>query len=70
MIGKVKEQKIGNSWFLAERIFNNMIDCCVDKKYKEREITSLYNSLSQIPADSPLRAAFMILCEKIEEMKA
>lgn len=63
-----KNVNIG-SLTLANRIFNCLSDGYDDEEYKETTITSLYNELSQIPGESSIKAAFISLCERIEELE-
>ena len=59
-----------NSLKLAERIFDCISDGYDDEEYREEEITALYNELSQIDGNSYIKAAFVKLCETIEELEA
>lgn len=54
---------------LARRIFDCISDGYDGEEYKETTVTSLYNELSQIPSDSSIKAAFISLCERIEELE-
>ncbi len=71
MIDRVEKQKKTslNSSLLASRIFDCISDGYDDEEYKETTVTSLYNELSQIPSDSSIKAAFISLCERIEELE-
>lgn len=56
-----------NSLILANRIFN-----CLSDGYDvhmEETVKALYNELSQTPGDSFVKAAFVRMCEKIEELE-
>ena len=59
-----------NSLKLAERICNCISDGYDDEEYREETITALYNELSQIDGSSYIKAAFVKLCERIEELEA
>lgn len=59
-----------NNLELAERIFDCLSDGYDDEEYREEEITALYNELSQIDGNSYIKAAFVKLCETIEELEA
>lgn len=52
---------------LANRIFNCLSDGYDD--HMEETVKALYNELSQIPGDSFVKAAFVRMCEKIEELE-
>jgi hypothetical protein len=59
-----------NSLELSERIFNALSDGYDDEETREETITALYNELSQIDNDSCIKAAFIQLCERIEELES
>lgn len=59
-----------NSNKLAERIFNTLSDGYDDEEVKDETVTALYNELSQISNDSYIKAAFVQLCERIEELES
>ena len=59
-----------NSLKLAERIFDCLSDGYDDEEYREEATTALYNELSQINNTSNIKAAFVMLCERIEELEA
>lgn len=63
-----KNVNIG-SLTLANRIFNCLSDGYDDEEYKETTVTALYNELSRIPGDSFVKAAFVRMCERIEELE-
>lgn len=63
-----KNVNIG-SLTLTNRIFNCLSDGYDDKEYNEITVTALYNELSQIPSDGSIKAAFISLCERIEELE-
>lgn len=67
-VGKQKKTNL-NSSLLANRIFDCISDGYDDEEYKETTVASLYNELSQIPSDSSIKAAFIALCKKIEELE-
>ena len=71
MIDRVEKQKKTslNSSLLASIIFDCISDGYDDEEYKETTVTSLYNELSQILSDSSIKAAFISLCERIEELE-
>ena len=58
-----------NSLTLANRIFNCLSNGHKDDERMEETVTALYNELSQIPGDSFVKAAFIRMCEKIEELE-
>lgn len=62
-----KNVNIG-SLTLTNRIFNCLSDG-YDDEYNEITVTALYNELSQIPSDGSIKAAFISLCERIEELE-
>lgn len=59
-----------NSLKLAERIIDCVSDGYDDEEYREEATTALYNELSQINNTSNIKAAFVMLCERIEELEA
>lgn len=71
MIDRVEKQKKTslNSSLLASRIFDCISDGYDDEEYKETTVTALYNELSQIPGKSSIKAAFVRMCERIEELE-
>lgn len=58
-----------DSLTLANRIFNCLSDGYNDDEHMEETVTALYNELSQIAGDSFVKAAFVRMCEKIEELE-
>lgn len=54
---------------LANRIFNCLSDGYDTDEHMEETVTALYNELSQIPGDSFVKASFVRMCERIEELK-
>ena len=58
-----------NSAELAKRIFDCLSDGYDDEEYREETETKLYNELSQISNGSSIKAAFVKLCERIEELE-
>lgn len=59
-----------NSLELAKRIIDCISDGYDDEEYREEATTALYNELSQINNTSNIKAAFVMLCERIEELEA
>lgn len=57
-----------NSAELAKRIFDCLSDGHDDEEYREETETKLYNELSQI-SNGSIKAAFVKLCERIEELE-
>ena len=57
-----------NSLKLAERIIDCISDGYDDEEYREEATTALYNELSQI--NNTIKAAFVMLCKRIEELEA
>ena len=55
---------------LAKRICDCISDGYDDEEYREETITALYNELSQSDNNSNTKAAFVRLCERIEELEA
>lgn len=58
-----------NSYELAKKICNCLSDGYDDEESREETETALYNELSQISNDSFIKAAFLRLCERVEEME-
>lgn len=58
-----------NSAELAKRIFDCLSDGHDDEEYREATEMELYNELSQISNGSSIKAAFVKLCERIEELE-
>lgn len=58
-----------NSAELAKRIFDCLSDGYDDEEHREETETKLYNELSQISNGSSIKAAFVKLCERIEELE-
>lgn len=58
-----------NSAELTKRIFDCLSDGYDDGEYREETEMGLYNELSQI-RDGSIKAAFVKLCERIEELEA
>lgn len=58
-----------NNVTLAERICDCISDGHDDEEYREETITALCNELSQIDDSSYMKAAFVKLCETIEELE-
>lgn len=67
-----------NNWKLPKRIdngklANRIIDCLSDgyddEEYREETEDLLYDSLSQLKNDNPIKAALIKLCETIEELE-
>ena len=55
---------------LAERICDCISDGHDDEEYREETVTALCNELSQMDDSSYIKAAFVKLCETIEELEA
>lgn len=55
---------------LPDRICDCISDGYDDEEYREEATTALYNELSQINNTSNIKAAFVMLCERIEELEA
>ena len=58
-----------NSAELAKRIIDCLSDGYDDEEYREETETELYNELSQV-GNGSIKAAFVKLCERIEELEA
>lgn len=58
-----------NSAELAKRIIDCISDGYDDEENREDTETKLYNELSQIDNDNPIKAALIKLCETIEELE-
>ena len=58
-----------NSVELAKRIIDCLSDGYDDEENRTETENVLYNDLSQISNDSFIKAAFMRLCERIEELE-
>lgn len=56
-----------NSAGLAERIVDCISDGYDDEEIREETEMKLYNELSQLNNDNPIKAALIKLCEAIEE---
>ena len=54
---------------LAERICDCISDGHDDEEYREETVTALCNELSQMDGNSYIKAAFVKLCETIEELE-
>ena len=59
-----------NNGKLAERIFDCLSDGYDDEENREEAENLLYNSLSQLDKDNPIKAALIRLCETIEELES
>lgn len=57
------------SYELAKRICSCLSDGYDDEENIEETETALYNELSQIENDSFIKAAFLRLCERVEELE-
>lgn len=55
---------------LAERIFDCLSDGYDDEENREEAENLLYDSLSQLDKDDPIKAALIRLCEAIEELES
>lgn len=69
MLWKQRRMMEVNNLKLAERICDCISDGYDDEEYKEETITALCNELSQIDGSSYIKAAFVKLCETIEELE-
>lgn len=58
-----------NSYELAERICNCLSDGYDDEENIEEDGIALYRELSQIENNSFIKAAFLRLCERVEELE-
>lgn len=56
-----------NSAELAKRIVDCISDGYDDEEIREETEIKLYNELSQLNNDNPIKAALIKLCEAIEE---
>lgn len=56
-----------NSAGLAKRIVDCISDGYDDEEIREETEMKLYNELSQLNNDNPIKAALIKLCEAIEE---
>lgn len=56
-----------NSAELAKRIIDCISDGYDDEEIREETEMKLYNELSQLNNDNPIKAALIKLCEAIEE---
>ena len=59
-----------NNTELAKRICDCISDGYDDEEYRELSEIELYNELSQIENDSFIKASFLRLCERIEELES
>ena len=55
---------------LAKRIFDCLSDGYDDEENREEAEILLYDSLSQLDKDDPIKAALIRLCETIEELES
>ena len=58
-----------NSYELAKRICDCLSDGYDDEESREETEIALYNELSQTRNDSFIKAAFLRLCERVEELE-
>ena len=58
-----------NSAELVKRICDCISDGYDDEEYREDAEITLHNELSQIGNDSSIKAAFLRLCARIEELE-
>lgn len=65
----LKDNKIINSAELATRIYDCISYGYNNEEYREETENSLYNELSQLDNDSYIKASFIALCERIEELE-
>lgn len=54
---------------LAERIFDCLSDGYDDEENREKTENLLYNSLSQLNCNNPIKVVLIKLCETIEELQ-
>lgn len=57
-----------NSYKLSKRICDCLSDGYDDEEFRDETQTALYNELSQISNDSFVKAALLMLCERVEEI--
>lgn len=55
---------------LAEKVVNCLSDGYDDEENRDETENLLYNSLSQIGNDDPIKIALVRLCETIEELQS
>lgn len=55
---------------LTKRIFDCLSDGYDDEENREKTENLLYDSLSQLDKDDPIKAALIRLCEAIEELES
>ena len=55
---------------LTKRIFDCLSDGYDDEENREETENLLYDSLSQLDKDDPIKAALIRLCETIEELES
>lgn len=58
-----------NSYELAKRICSCLSDGYDDEENIEETVIALYNELSRTGNDSFINAAFIRLCERVEELE-
>jgi hypothetical protein len=58
-----------NSYELAKRITDYLSDGYDDEEYREATETALYNELSQLGNNSYIKNAFIMMCNRIEELE-
>ena len=59
-----------NTRELAEKVVNCLSDGYDDEENRGETENLLYNSLSQISNDNPIKIALVRLCETIEELQS
>ena len=67
--GRWKMKTLINSAELAKRIVDCISDGYDDEEYREETEDLLYDSLSQLNNDNPIKAVLIELCETIEELE-
>lgn len=58
-----------NSAEFAKRIIDCISDGYDDEEYREETENLLYDSLSQLNNDNPIKAALIKLCETVEKLE-
>lgn len=58
-----------NSAGLAKRIVDCISDGYDDEEIREETEMKLYNELSQLNNDNPIKAALIRMCETVEELE-
>ena len=58
-----------NSWKLTNRIIDCLSDGYDDEEYREEETEKIYSEICMLPGDSSIRAALIVLCDRIEDLE-